>query len=61
MVCNCNQGDTSSDYLQDILQYNTASHTWEEFGQMKVGRSDHALAVLDDVSKLCLKYCGSLL
>ena len=43
----------SSSYLKDILQYNTASHTWEEVGQMKEARRDHALAVLDDVTKLC--------
>ena len=42
----------SSD-LKDILQYNPASHTWEEVGQMKKARSGHAVAVLDDVSKLC--------
>ena len=38
---------------KDILQYNTASHTWEEVGQMKEARADHAVAVLDDVTKLC--------
>ena len=42
-----------SSYLKDILQFNTASHTWEEVGQMKEGRYEHAVAVLDDVSKLC--------
>ena len=39
--------------LKDILQYNTASNTWEEVGQMKEARSGHAVAVLDDVSNLC--------
>ena len=39
--------------LKDILQYNTASHTWEEVGQMKEARQYHAVAVLDDVTKLC--------
>ena len=39
--------------LKDILQYNTASNTWEEVGQMKEGRVNHAVAVLDDVSHLC--------
>ena len=42
----------SSD-LKDILQYNTASHTWEEAGQMKEPREGHAVGVLDDVSQLC--------
>ena len=37
--------------LKDILQYNTASHTWEEVGQMKEARSLHAVAVLEDVSR----------
>ena len=45
--------DGSYNYHSDILQYNTASHTWEEVGQMKEARSDHAVAVLDDVSQLC--------
>ena len=40
-------------YLMDILQYNTASHTWEEVGQMKKARRTHAVGVLDDVSHLC--------
>ena len=40
-------------FLKDILQYNTASHTWEEVGQMKEARADHAVGVLDDVSQLC--------
>ena len=39
--------------LKDILQYNTASHTWEEVGQMKKARGFHAVALLDDVSQLC--------
>ena len=39
--------------VKDILQYNTASHTWEEVGQMKEARSWHAVGVLDDVSQLC--------
>ena len=39
--------------LKDIMQYNTANHTWEEVGQMKEARSSHAVAVLDDVTKLC--------
>ena len=39
--------------LKDILQYNTASHTWEEVGQMKEARYLHAVGVLDDVSQLC--------
>ena len=46
-------GDYYYSYLNDILQYNTASHTWEEVGQMKAGRRSHAVAVLDDVSQLC--------
>ena len=37
----------------NILQYNTASHTWEEVGQMKEARVNHAVTVLDDVTKLC--------
>ena len=39
--------------LKDILQYNAASHTWEEVGQMKEARSNHAVGVLDDVAQLC--------
>ena len=39
--------------LKDILQYNPASHTWEEVGQMKEARGYHAVGVLDDVSQLC--------
>ena len=46
-------GSTGSSNLKDILQYNTTSHTWEEVGQMKEGRADHAVSVLDDVSNLC--------
>ena len=46
-------GGKGSSYPKDILQYNTASHTWEEVGQMKEARGDHAVAVLDDVTKLC--------
>ena len=38
--------------LKDILRYNK-NHTWEEVGEMKEGRSDHAVAVLEDVSQLC--------
>ena len=38
---------------KDILQYNTASQTWEEFGQMKEARSEHAVALLEDVSQFC--------
>ena len=44
---------TGGSDLKDILQYNTASHTWEEVGQMKEARRWHAVAVLDDVTKLC--------
>ena len=46
-------GYVGGSYLNDILQYNTASHTWEETGQMKDGRYWHAVEVLDDVSQLC--------
>ena len=45
-------GEDGSD-LSDILQYNTTSHTWEEVGQMKQARAEHAVAVLKDVSQLC--------
>ena len=38
--------------LKDILRYNK-NHTWEEVGQMKEARQDHALGVLEDVSQLC--------
>ena len=53
--CNVYNDDifTGGSDRKDILQYNTASHTWEEVGQMKEARRDHALAVLDDVTKLC--------
>ena len=37
--------------LSDILRYN--NNTWEEVGQMKEARYNHAVAVLEDVSKLC--------
>ena len=46
-------GYTGSSSLKDILQYNTASHTWEEVGQMKEARGWHAVEVLEDVSQLC--------
>ena len=39
--------------LKDILQYNTANHTWEEVGQMKKARVYYAVAVLEDVSQIC--------
>ena len=39
--------------MKNILQYNTLNHTWEEFGQMKVARHQHAAAVLMGVSQLC--------
>ena len=39
--------------LKDIMQYNTANHTWEEVGQMKEARRDHAVGVLADVSQIC--------
>ena len=39
--------------LNEILQFNAANHTWSEVGQMKETRVYHAVAVLDDVSKLC--------
>ena len=45
--------NSDSNYLSDILQYNTTSHTWEEVGQMKEARGWHAVAVLEDVSNLC--------
>ena len=46
-------GYDGSSSLKDILQYNTASNTWKEVGQMKEARYLHAVGVLDDVSKLC--------
>ena len=39
--------------VKDILQYKTASHTWEEVGQMEEARVYHAVGVLEDVSQLC--------
>ena len=39
--------------LKDILQYNKKNHTWEVVGMMKDARAGHAVAVLQDVSKLC--------
>ena len=39
--------------LKDILQYNTAYHTWEKVAEMKEARRDHAVGVLADVSQLC--------
>ena len=45
-------GGSDGNYLKDILRYNK-NHTWEEVGQMKVERTYHAVAVLDDVSQLC--------
>ena len=52
-ICIFTGGYSGSSYLKDILQFNTASHTWEEVGQMKEARAWHAVAVLDDVTKLC--------
>ena len=46
-------GNDVPSYLKDILQYNTASHTWEEVGQMKEARRYHAVGVMNDVSQLC--------
>ena len=45
--------DESYSSLSDILQYNSTSNTWEEVGQMKQARTEHAVAVLEDVSDLC--------
>ena len=45
--------NTGSSYLKDILQFNTASHTWEEVGQMNGARRSHAVMVLRDVSEIC--------
>ena len=39
--------------LSDILRYNKRNHTWEEVGQMKKARQNHALGLLEDVSQLC--------
>ena len=44
--------DFDDNPLKDILRYNK-NHTWEEVGQMKVARQNHAVAVLEDVFKLC--------
>ena len=38
--------------LKKILRYNK-NHTWEDVGQMKEARNDHAVGVLEDVSQLC--------
>ena len=46
-------GWTGSFHLKDILQFNTASHTWEEVGQMNGARRSHAVMVLPDVSEIC--------
>ena len=43
----------NSNYLSDILEYNKEDHTWQKVGEMKEGRSDHAVAVMADVSHLC--------
>ena len=40
-------------YLKDILKYDKRCNTWEEVGQMKEARGNHAVAVLEDVSQLC--------
>ena len=39
--------------LKDILQYNTAYHTWEKVAEMKEARFEHAVGVLADVSEIC--------
>ena len=41
------------DNLKDILKYDKRCNTWEEVGQMKEARGNHAVAVLEDVSQLC--------
>ena len=46
------KGQYFRNVLKNILRYNK-NHTWEEVGEMKEGRSDHAVAVLEDVSQLC--------
>ena len=43
-------GDNS---LSDVLRYNNKNYAWEKVGQMKEGRYNHAVAVLEDVSHLC--------
>ena len=45
-------GGHDGNYLKNILRYNK-NHTWEEVGQMKEAREDHAVVVLEDVSQLC--------
>ena len=45
--------DNGGNSLRSILRYNNMDHTWEEVGQMKEAREDHAVAVLEDVSHLC--------
>ena len=45
-------GGFAENYLSDILRYNK-NHTWEEVGQMKEARKGHAVAGLEDVSRLC--------
>ena len=44
--------DSDGNDLKEILQFNNKNHTWEKVGEMKVGRSSHAVAVLD-VSNFC--------
>ena len=45
--------DNDGNSLSDILKYNNKNHAWEEVGQMKEARYNHAVAVLEDVSQLC--------
>ena len=55
-IHNCNflmfAGGYDVSNLKDILRYNK-NHTWEEVGQMREARYNHALGVLEDVSQLC--------
>ena len=37
----------------DILQFNITSYTWEEVGQMKKSRYEHAVSVIADVDLIC--------
>ena len=47
------ENDYDDNYLKDILKYDKRCNTWEEVGQMKEARGNHAVAALEDVSQLC--------
>ena len=49
-------GSNGTRFLVDILQFDPTTNQWEEAGQMKKERRDHAVSLipLDEAQKLCV-------